>query len=115
NTFGSQILLYAGLISGSGNTLTVNGPGEIRITTNSTILAGVHNTFGKLVLDAAMFTLGQSVTGGAEDSLGTVPSVTTDDAITLRNGGRLRGNVYSITLDARRGITLGPGGGTIRN
>jgi len=110
----SQILLSSNVFSGSGNTLTINGPGELRILTNLVNSAGGRGTFAKLVIDAAMFTLGHSSSAATEDSLGAVPSVTTDDAITLQNGGRLRNNVSTLTLDSKRGITIGTGGGTIR-
>ena len=112
----STILLYSGVISGTGNTLTVGGStGELRITTNSALAAGGHNTFSKLVVDTAIFTLGHSTTNAADDSLGAVPGSALPDAITLKNNGRIRGNVASMSLNANRGITLGTGGGTIRN
>ena len=115
---GAQVLVYSGNISGAGNTLTFvsggSGNGELRITTNATIANGGHFTFGKLVIDTGVYSIGTSSTSGSEDSLGAVPGVTTDDAITLRNNGRLRNLVSPLTLNVNRGITLGTGGGTIR-
>jgi fibronectin-binding autotransporter adhesin len=98
--------ILAGVTPGVG-TLTKDGAGELR-TYN------VHNTFGKLVVNGGIFTVGQASTAGFADSYGQVPGATTADAITLQNGGQIRQNVASLSLDAKQGMTVGSGGGTIR-
>jgi autotransporter-associated beta strand protein len=97
----------AGLILGPG-TLTKEGPGEVR-----TYLA--HNTFSKLIVNNGMFCAGQSVNVGYPDSYCAIPGVTTPDAITIQNGGRLRlSGTMTNVLDPKQGITVGTGGGVIR-
>jgi fibronectin-binding autotransporter adhesin len=95
-------------ISGPG-TLTKTGFGEFRYQNAGTALS----TFTKLVVNQGLFRLG-SVTGqNFETGFGAVPGSFLPDAITL-NGGSI-GTSFTVTLDANRGITLGPNGGTFNN
>ncbi len=106
----AAILIYNGLIQGAGNTLTVSGAGDIRLQTNSVNATYGHNTFSKLVVDTALVTIGQSTVGGVDECLGATPGSFLADAVTLKNGGKIRGNSYSFSLSANRGITINNGG-----
>src|ERR1035441_7254272 len=103
----AQVVLYGGIISGAGNTLTYTGISGSEFRTYS-----ANNTFGKLVISGGMYTAGYYGTNGSDLSFGAVPSIVTPDAITLQNGANMRANNSpGITLNANRGITLGSGGG----
>ena len=66
-----------------------------------------HNTFGKLLVGGGMFTGGTSTSLAFDDSFGAVPSVVTDDAITLASGTQLRlAGGADVTFSANRGITM---------
>jgi autotransporter-associated beta strand protein len=107
NINGILVTHDAGAISGSG-TLTKDGPGEFR--THS-----AHNSFRRLIINAGIFCAGSASYSGYNDSFGAVPSTTTADAITIRNGAALRlAGGADITLDSNQGITMAAGGGTIR-
>jgi fibronectin-binding autotransporter adhesin len=100
------VTLYAGTITGPGNTLTKTGMGEFRYQGAGT----ANSTFSKLVVNQGLFRIGNA-TGSSEVGFGAVPASPTPDAITL-NGGAI-GDSLTLTLNANRGITLGPNGGTI--
>jgi fibronectin-binding autotransporter adhesin len=94
------ILVYNGVLSGAGNTLTKIGVGEFRALQNW--------TFSKLVVNQGLYRI--NGTGGGETGFGAVPATFMPDAITL-NGGVV-GTSVGITTPATRGITLGVKGGT---
>jgi autotransporter-associated beta strand protein len=98
--------IYAGTITGTG-TLTKTGNGEFRYQGT-----GLPNTtYTKLVVNQGVFRLGFASSTADERGFGAVPGSFLADAITL-NGGAI-GSSFDVTLDANRGITLGPNGGTI--
>jgi fibronectin-binding autotransporter adhesin len=109
----NTILLYSnaiyGVTAGVG-TLTKAGAGELRCCGKNI----AHNTYGKLVVSAGMFTAGHGTWTGYNDTFCAIPATPIDDAITLKSGGQiaLSGNA-SVTLDAKQGITLGAGSGAI--
>jgi autotransporter-associated beta strand protein len=107
----TAVLLYSGQIAGATpgiGVLTYDGPGEFRTYSS-------HNTFGKLIVNGGRFTAGQSTSPAYNDSYGQIPAVLTPDAITIQNGSELRrAGAANVTLSVNQGITMGPGGGTIR-
>jgi fibronectin-binding autotransporter adhesin len=111
-TTSSALYIEAAIISGSG-TLTVKGYSGL-LGVSEVRSWGAANTFGKLVVDNALYTAGSSSAGGIDTSFGAAPTSFTPDAITLQNGGAIRLNTASLALVANRGITLGSGGGYIR-
>ena len=109
-----------GVVSGPG-TLTVKGTKnnsnngyEFRTYGSYPAYVTPVNTFSKLVVDNAMFTVGSSGAGGGDPSWGAVPSSPMSDNITLQNGGAIRPNIPGMVLNANRGITLGSGTQYIR-
>jgi len=73
-------------------------------------LAGTASTYtGGTVVDGA------SLLARGDGSLGAVPATFDPANITLQNNGTLlnEADTYVLTLDANRGITLGPGGGAL--
>lgn len=110
----AQILLYGGTISGTGNTLTKTGPGEIRMSATPQT-----HTFGKLVIKEGRYTVGQATTLGQDTQLGAVPAAYVADAVILDGEGsgailRFAGGTgtTTVTTSANRGITLGTTGGS---
>lgn len=104
NAFVNPILLYGGTISGTGNTLTKTGTGEIRMNGSTDF------TFEKLVIQGdgtiGGYSLGQAQAGGRDGQLGAEPASFLQDQITL-DGGFLRiNNATPIILNANRGITI---------
>jgi autotransporter-associated beta strand protein len=94
-------------IMGTG-TLTKTGPSEFRYNG----AARANTSFSKLVVNQGLFRLGDSGAGNNfETGFGAAPAALTADAITL-NGGEI-GTSFGVTMNANRGITLGPNGGTI--
>src|SRR4051794_10074832 len=88
----------AAALTGSG-TITKTGPGRFRLQTAQTTFTG------KYVVKEG------SLTFPSQDRLGALPATTQADYFTL-DGGGLYGDLSSgETLDAKRGITLGAGGG----
>ncbi len=88
----------ANTLTGSG-TITKTGLGRFRLQTAQTTFTG------KYVVK------GGSLTFPSQDRLGAIPMTTQADYFTL-DGGGLYGDLASgATLDAKRGIKLGPGGG----
>lgn len=100
------VTIYAGTITGVGNTLTKVGPGEFRFQGAGT----ANSTFTRLVVNEGLFRLGNVVGSNFETGFGAAPAAPLADAITL-NGGAI-GTSYNVTLVANRGITLGAAGGT---
>ena len=97
NVATSRILTVGGAVSGTADIIK-SGPG--------TAILSVSNTFsGKASVIGGLLTI------AADNRLGTPPAAFSADAITL-NGGTLR-FAGTFTLDPNRGITLGPGLGTI--
>jgi fibronectin-binding autotransporter adhesin len=100
---GNTLALAAGApaataLTGSG-TITKTGIGRFRLQTAQTTFTG------KYVVK------GGSLTFPSQDRLGAIPAATQADYFTL-DGGGLYGDLPSgATLDAKRGITLGVGGG----
>jgi fibronectin-binding autotransporter adhesin len=106
----AAILQYSGTITGAGNTLTMRGPGEIRMSSTTDF------TFARLVVTGGgQYTLGQSQANGRDGQLGATPANFMQDQITL-DGGTLRFNhlPQPLVLHANRGITLTTNGGTLR-
>ncbi len=95
------VLIYEGIISGTGNTVTKIGAGELRATN--------ANTFAKLVVSAGTWCCSQAGVG-TDQSFGAVPSSYTADALTVNAGGIA--TAISVTTPANRGITLGSSGGS---
>ena len=95
------ILQYDGVISGTGNTLTKSGPGELRVSTSC--------TFGKLVVNGGLYRIANT---GTETGFGAVPGSTDPSAILVKNGAAL-GISITITTPAARGITLGTASGDV--
>jgi fibronectin-binding autotransporter adhesin len=88
----------AAALTGSG-TLTKTGIGRFR-------LQAAQTTFtGKYVVK------GGSLAFPDQNRLGAIPAATQADYFTLDGGGILGDNASGVTLDAKRGITIGPNGG----
>ncbi len=94
-----QQVRLAGTLSGDG-TLTKTGSGILTLSTSG-------NTYtGGTIINAGTLRINN------DGSLGAVPGAFTADNIVL-DGGILKNDGPSITLDENRGITLGPNHGTI--
>lgn len=100
------VIIYSGTITGAGNTLNKVGPGEFRFQGNGTATAN----YGKLVVTEGLFRLGNNG-ANAETGFGAAPASPLADAITLNGATAAIGTSFGITLNANRGITLGPAGG----
>jgi uncharacterized repeat protein (TIGR01451 family) len=99
------VTIYAGTITGPGNTLRKNGPNEFRYQGT-----GLPNTtYGKLLVTRGLFRLGSANSVADERGFGAVPAEFMPDQITL-NGGSI-GVSFTTTLHPNRGITLGTSGG----
>ena len=83
-------------LTGSG-TITKTGVGRFRLQTAQTTFTG------KYVVK------GGSLTFPSQDRLGAIPATTQADYFTLDGGGLYGDLSAGATLDAKRGITLGPG------
>jgi fibronectin-binding autotransporter adhesin len=88
----------AAALTGSG-TLTKTGLGRFRLQTAQTTFTGKY------------IVKGGSLTFPSQDRLGAIPASTQADYFTLDGGGLFGDLSTGATLDAKRGITLGPGGG----
>ena len=88
----------ANTLTGSG-TITKSGIGRFRLQTAQTTFTG------KYVVK------GGSLTFPTEDRLGAIPATTQADYFTLDGGGLYGDLSAGTTLNAKRGITLGPNGG----
>ncbi|MFO0850317.1 MAG: autotransporter-associated beta strand repeat-containing protein [Gemmataceae bacterium] len=102
----TNAILYRGTITGPGNTLTKVGPSEFRFLGDGTATAN----YGKLVVNEGLFRLGNEG-ANAETGFGAAPASPLADAITLNGATAAIGTSFVITLNANRGITLGPAGG----
>ncbi len=89
-----------GVFSGSG-VINKTGAGALVFQTSN----GSAQTYNGLNIK------GGTVSIGKETDLGTVPASTTPNYLLLDNGTLLDSN--SITIDSKRGIVIGTGGGTI--
>ena len=98
----------SGVISGAGNTLTVNSGGQ----TGTLILSGT-NTFGGATTANQEAVDGGVLAVAADLNLGAAPTSVVANSIDLNNGATLLVSVATITIAANRGITLGAGGGVI--
>lgn len=114
------VQLYTGTITGTGGTLSAGvgtlikaGADEFRYQGATT----ANSTFAKLTVNGGLFRLGSVIVSSAqttaETGFGAAPSAPTADAITL-DGGNI-GASYALTLNANRGITIGPAGGGFEN
>lgn len=77
------------------------------------MLTGGLLYLGNLVDSAALTIDGTTLVTVADTDLGVAPSSATPGSLTFLNGGILRATT-SFTLDSRRGILLGTGGGVIQ-
>lgn len=89
---------FAGVISGAGG-LVMGGPGTFTVTGDNTYAGGTTINQGTLVISQ-------------DANLGAVPANATPGILTL-NGGVLK-TTASFTLDAKRGVALGGGGGEFK-
>ncbi|MEX2360504.1 MAG: autotransporter-associated beta strand repeat-containing protein, partial [Gammaproteobacteria bacterium] len=87
----------AGVIAGSGTTLTIDGVGTLTLAGANTYDGGTTITAGTLAISS-------------DGNLGAVPGAPDADNLTL-DGGTLQ-TTADITLSSNRGITLGNGDGT---
>ena len=103
------ILFIPVVVDGPGATVTKTGAGEVGFY-------GAANTFSKLIIDQGNLRIGQAAFAGSDLSYGALPAVFTPDAITIRNGAtnRVVGSA-AVVIHTNRGITLGTGGGVLRN
>ena len=88
------------ILSGTGN-LIKTGPGMMKISTAT-------NTYtGKTIVSGGTLAINNEV------RLGANPATTTADQLTIQNGAKL--NIFGVVTidDAKRGITLGSGGGIV--
>ena len=104
---------FTGVISGGGF-LTKSGNGTMRLG----ITVGQANTFTtgiKVTGGVLQFPGEGSAVIGDPNPLGAYPATTVLDYITLSNGATLRNTIPSGTsfVLQNRGITIGPGGGTL--
>ncbi|MHA3771845.1 beta strand repeat-containing protein [Verrucomicrobiota bacterium sgz303538] len=105
------IAIGTGTIDTNGNNLSISG-----ITGPAASVFGKTGA-GTLTLNASGYAGKTVVRGGtlaiaADANLGTVPASTVADQLQLA-GGTLQFTGATATIDAKRGITLGAGGGTI--
>jgi fibronectin-binding autotransporter adhesin len=108
STTAGNSLIYAGVISGTGNTLTKTGANEFRTQ------SATGNSFSKLVVKQGLYRVGNASQGGANADLafGADPGASlVADAVTLDGGGI--GASVSPTWKANRGITVTASGGFI--
>ncbi len=94
----SSNLSFTGVLSGSGSLLQ-SGTGRLTLTGNQTYT-------GSTTIDAGTLSI------SADGRLGTAPVSATPGHLVL-DGGTLR-TTATMTLNARRGIALGAGGGTFQ-
>ncbi len=102
--------------NGGAGTLVKSGPDQVGFQVKDTgggVMNFELNSFAKLRVEEGGFRL--RGTGGVIDDrmFGAVPLATLADAITLDGGGI--GSNTTVTLDAKRGITIGPNGGYFDN
>ena len=88
----------ATVMTGSG-TLTKTGVGRLRLQTVQTSFTGKY------------IVKGGSLNFANQDRLGAIPASTQADYFLLDGGGLYGDQATGATLDAKRGITLGAGGG----
>lgn len=91
----SAILTYGGNISGSGNTLTKTGAGELRVS-------GTY-TFGNLIINGGLYYL--NGTGGADSNFGS-----TSNTVTIAAGAAAGTGLTATSSPSTRTWTLGTGG-----
>jgi fibronectin-binding autotransporter adhesin len=106
-------------VFGTGGTTTNGGVGtltidnrlydEVRFQNSGT----ANSTYSKLKVVHGMFRFGSVSGANFETAAGAVPLAPLADAITL-DGGFL-GASWAVTLNANRGITIGPNGGGFNN
>jgi autotransporter-associated beta strand protein len=111
-SFAETIQGVGGTISNGGvGTLTKTGPDEFRYEGDGT----ADTTYAKLIVKEGLFRLGSVTSSGtqltSERGFGAAPTAPLSDAITL-DGGAI-GAEFAVTLHQNRGVTIGPGGGTI--
>ena len=99
---GANTLTYTGIIAdnpGGSGRLVKTGTGTLRLQNAANTFTGGLTVSGGLV----SFSL--------EDRIGAAPASPTPGSIIL-NGGGLRLTINNVTLNANRGIALGPDGGS---
>lgn len=86
---------------GAGLAITVSGAGRVHLNNDSNLNAGV-----KWRVTAGLLGIGGDL------RLGTLPAATVSDYLVLNGGGLFTPSTATVTLDARRGILIGPASGT---
>ncbi len=102
--------------NGGAGTLVKSGPDQLGITGRDTgggVISWSLMSFAKLRVEQGAYRLRNLNTTIDERLFGAVPLATLADAITLDGGGI--GSNATVTLDAKRGITIGPNGGYFDN
>jgi autotransporter-associated beta strand protein len=114
---GNIITGEGGTVSNGGaGTLVKSGPDQVGYggrDTGGGVLNWSLNTFAKLRVEQGTFRLRNFNTLIDERAFGAVPLAVLPDAITLDGGGI--GSNATVTLDAKRGVTIGPNGGFFDN
>jgi len=107
---GADSITFSGTLDGAVRLVVAGDKTTPSYTAPRQRLAGTANTYtGGTLVD------GGTLLARTDGSLGAVPATFDPANITLQNNGTLlnEADTYVLTLDANRGITLGPGGGAL--
>ncbi|HEX4000413.1 MAG TPA: PA14 domain-containing protein, partial [Pirellulales bacterium] len=107
NIVDNGILIFAPTTAQSTATV-ISGTGTVRMTGNQIeTLSGPNSYIGLTVTGGFVSFASDGATGGSTSPLGTVPSSFTAGNIVLNDGG-LQETADGVTLNANRGILVGP-------